>query len=343
MKTWQVLFKEDRAGRTSGGAQGESTSDTDDFDDAADDALVQEGEAELEDLDEEEEEPEAESEEEEEQSDEDQDDLDEEEEIDSEEEEESVSGFKFKNPKTGDFDFARINKAVGGPELEKAFKEQTATITRTSQENKALREQLEAPEMRERVQKGGFLDHLMANYPEVRDQVLQILHGGNPAQGQHQNRAGAFEIPGLNPDDPLAPVVQQLHATVQNLQNRQEQENRQREANERNANFEKGLRQARSRFKELIGRDATEEELTLVAKEMEASRYLNGASFVPGLFIDEIRKAEARKVLEARKVKRGLPKTGSGGRKPAPAKARRSKEDEQDELWEQHMSGGDDD
>lgn len=335
----RFFFKQARAGQDS--AQGASTSD--DFDDAADEALVEEGQAELVDEGEEEEEPAESEEEEEEQSDEDQDDLEEDDEAEVEdgEEEAAASGFKYKNPKTGDFDFSRINKVVGGPELEKAFKEQTATITRTSQENKSLRSQLEAPQLKEKTSKGDFLDHLMATNPGIREQVLSILHGGNAQQDQSA-QAGFGNLKGLHPDDPLAPVVQELYGTVQDLRNQRAEENRQRQANEQNENFVRGLRGARSKFKDLIGREPTEEELTSVAQEMRQANYLNGARFVPDLFMDQIRKAEAQRVLASRKVKRGLPQTGSGGRAPTAGKGKRSREDVRDELWEQHMGGDED-
>ena len=341
MNTWQVLFKMDRAGE-SRGAQGGSTSD-DDFDDAADDALVEEGEGGLD--SEEEEEPEAESEEEEEQSEEDQDpeesEEEEEEEVESEEEEAPAKGFKFKNPKTGDFDFERINKVVGGPELEKAFKEQTATITRTSQENKTLKEQLSSPELRGAQNKAGFLDRIMNGdeFPEVREQVLQILEG-RMAPG---NRAPkALEIEGLNPNDPLAPVVQNLYATVQNLQQRQMQENRRAEEENEERQFVQGLRGAKTTFTELLGREPTQDELVLVAQEMRELRTLNGSKVIPSLFLEEIRKAEAQKILKVRKIKRGLPK-GPQGRRPQASTKKRPREDVQNELWEQHMNEGDDD
>lgn len=331
MKSWQFHFKQCPA---EDGAQGASTGD-EDFDDAADDALVEEGEAELEGDDE------AESEDEDEQSDEDQDELDEEEEEDvdlEEEEAPAAKGFKFKDPKTGDFDFKQINKAVGGPELERAFKEQTATITRTSQENKALKEQLAAPELRESSQKAGFFDHLMQTHPGIQQEVMRILHGGHAGQAQPQ---GALEIPGLNPEDPLAPVVQELMANQRALQNRLQGEDRQRQVQEQERKFVDGLRGARAKFKELTGMEATEEQMLQVATEMKSANYLNGARFVPDLFIDLIRKAEQQKVLAARKVKKGLPRTGSNIRSPAATKTKRSREEDFDDLWNEHMNGGD--
>lgn len=337
MKSWQILFREAPAGRNSSGAQGESTSDGD-FDDAADDALVEEGEAELAGDDDEEEE-EAESEEEEEQSEEDQDDLDEEEEedleeVEDEEEEASAAGFKFKDPKTGDFDFKRINKAVGGPELEKAFKEQTATITRTSQENKTLRDQLASPELKTAKDKAGFLDHLVNSNPVIHKEVMRVLQGGSAGQ---EPAGGGFEIPGLDPNDPVAPVLQQVMAGLSTIQNRLQDGDKQRQAQERDNQFVNGLRGARAKFKELTGSDPTEEQLLQVAQEMNRTNLPDGAAFVPNLFLDLIRKAERQKFLATRKVKKNLPKTGSTGRVPAKGKGKVSREEEFDSLWEEHM------
>lgn len=336
MKSWQVLFKEAPAGRNHGGAQGESTSD-EDFDDAADDALVEEGEAELAGDDEEEEE--AESEEEEEQSDEDQDDLDEEEEedeeeVEDEEEEESESGFKFKDPKTGDFDFKRINKAVGGPELEKAFKEQTATITRTSQENKALKEQLAGPELKMAKDKASFLDHLVNTNPVVHKEVKRALLGANAEQDQ----GGEAVLEGFDPKDPAVPVLQKVLAGLSAVQNRLQDGDKQRQAMERDERFKGGLREARAKFKELIGADPTEEQLLQVAKEMNDTGVNDGARFVPYLFLDLVRKAERQKFSATRKIKKGLPKTGSTGRLGG-GKTKLSREEERDALWDQHMNG----
>lgn len=336
MKSWQILFRQQPAGD---GAQGGSTGD-EDFDDAADDALVAEGEEELDSDDGEEEE--TESEEEEEQSDEDQDLLDEEEEeeVDSEEEEDAApAGFKFKDPKTGDFDFKRINKVVGGPELEKAFKEQSATITRTFQENKELKEQLNSPELAERGNKAGFFDHLMQTHPGIREEVIRILHGDQAGQAQPQ--AGKLEIPGINPDDPLLPVVQELMTGYRTLQNRLQGEDQQRQAQEADRRFVEGLRGARAKFKELTGAEPTEEQLTLVAKEMKKTSFLNGARLVPDLFMDLVRKAERQKYLESRKAKKNLPKVGSTSRRAAPTKTRRSREEEFESLWEEHMGSED--
>lgn len=341
MKSWQILFKQ--APKNDDGGQGGSTAD-DDFDDAADDALVEEGEAELE---EEEGDDDPESTDEEEQSDEDQDDPDEEEEESEEEEEvdedetEKPSGFRFKDPKTGDFDFKRINKVVGGPELEKAFKEQTATITRTSQENATLKRQLGDPKLKERTQKGDFLDRMMVENPEVKKAVLQVLHGGSAGQGQGSSTEQDL-FNGLDPNDPALPVLKQLVAKVQTFENQHSEARRQQQQREFESNFESGLRSAAESFQQLLGRAATNDELELIAKEMEETGVLKGERFVPSLFLEEIRKAERQRTIKARKVKRNLPKVPSG-RRIVPTKGKRSKEEEQDALWQKHIEEGGDD
>ena len=340
MKSWQILFKQ--APKNDDGGQGGSTAD-EDFDDAADDALVEEGEAELE---EEDGDDEADSDDEEEQSDEDQDDPEEEEEESEEEgvdeeEVEETSGFRFKDPKTGDFDFKRINKAVGGPELEKAFKEQTATITRTSQENSRLKSELASPRLKEMTQKGAFLDRMMVENPEVKMAVLQVLHGGGAGRGQGSSTEQDL-FNGLDPNDPALPVLKQLVAKVQTFENQHSEARRQQQQREFESKFESGLRSAAESFQQLLGRAATNDELELIAKEMEETGVLKGERFVPSLFLEEIRKAERQRTIKARKVKRNLPKVPSG-RRIVPTKGKRSKEEEQDALWQKHIEEGGDD
>lgn len=340
MKSWQILFKQ--APKNDDGGQGGSTAD-DDFDDAADEALVEEGEAELE--EDEGNDEDADPEEEEEQSDEDQDpDAEEEEEEEEEVEEEETdkpSGFRFKDPKTGDFDFKRINKAVGGPELEKAFKEQTATITRTSQENSRLKTELASPRLKEMTQKGAFLDRMMVENPEVKKAVLQVLHGGGAGQGQGSSTEQDL-FNGFDPNDPALQVLKQVVAKVQNFENQHSESRRQQQQREFESKFESGLISAAQSFKELIGRPATNDELELIAKEMEETQILNGERFVPSLFLEEIRKAERQRIIKARKVKRNLPKAPSG-RRIVPTKGKRSREEEQDALWQKHIEEGGDD
>lgn len=328
MNSWQVLFREDKAGKNSGGGSADQ-----DFNDAEDDALVEEGETLLE---EETADEESESGDEEEHSEEEQDDPEEEEEVESGEEE--ASGFRFKDPKTGNFDFKRINKAVGGPELEKAFKEQSATITRTSQENKALKDQLGSPGFVEGQKKAGFFDHLMATHPGIRAEVLKVLHGDSHA-GQGQQNSGTLEIPGLAEGDPVGPVLQKLYGMVNALQNRQQEGVRQQQESEHRGNFVNGLRQAGARFKELVGREPTEDEMRLVASEMQDSGHLNGSRFVADLFYGEIQAAARKKFLDERKVKQKLPKTGHMGRRAPEKTKKKSREDAFRDDWDEHMGG----
>lgn len=254
------------------------------------------------------EEEEAESEEEE-QSEEDQDlDLDEEEE--EEELGEEPSGFKFKDKKTGNFDWNRINKRLGGGELQKTFLESQKTITRVSQEKKGLEEKVQefettVPQLQQKAQLFEQLDYFVQTDPEVQKAVvaaLQRQNGGNPGQG--------IQLPeGVNPNDPLVPLLMETRQQLNYVLNQQRaNEGQTRQQQERDAERQ-GLVQARDRFQSLLGRLPTKDELGLVLKEMRTSGTRNGALFVPNLFLEEIQKNERRKLYKSRDEKRKLPKS----------------------------------
>lgn len=340
---WQVFFRE--AKRDSEGTQGASTGDDDFADEDADDAAADEGAEELGDEDETEDEPEEESEDD--QSDEDQD-AEEEEEGEEEEgdeavEDEPAKGFRFKDPKTGDFDFKRINKAVGGDELEKRFKEQDATITRTFQELKSFKDNGSPQDFITRSNKAKFLDDLIDNDPVISQRVVQIL-SGQVKPGQSAPAGGQVEIPkGVNPEDPLWPVVQELRGHFQAINNRQVVEERTRQQNALNERFSQGLEGAKAKYKELTGFAMPPEKAALIEQEMRSGGYLNGARLVPGMFFQDIQAAMSRKVVSKRVAKKNLPKAGIS-RRPAPtSKKKRNRDDDRNDLWDKHMGDGMDD
>lgn len=339
MKPWEILFRMDRAGRNEGGAQDHDGTGDEDFDDSADEALVREGEGELEaEGDETESEEEPEGEEEEEQSEEDQEES-EELEGDEEPEEKPAAGFKFKDPKTGNFDWKKMNQVLGGSDLEKSFKESQATITRFSQENKTLKEQVaEYPKLQDRAKIANYFDHLVENNPEVRAAVVKALNGEQSPASNQIDPTG-FELPpGVHPEDPIVPVLRQMHQTNQTIMNRLQMEDRQRQQQEREGKFLQGLKDARQRFVDLTGKEPTEDQLRLVAKEMQGTGLLNGAKFVPDLFVDEIREAATSKFMATRKEKKNLPRTGAAGRRPTGTQKRISKEQAFEEEWAAHMN-----
>lgn len=314
-----------------------SGSTGDDFDDAADDALVAEGEAEM-DTDEDgdpESTPDPDAQ------------LDDEESQDEEEEEEEETddeqpvaaagkGFKFKDPKTGNFDWKRINGVLGGDELEKSIREQNATITKYSQENKTLKESIGSPEaFKETQNKAGFFDHLMNTHPGIRAEVLKVLHGEQAAQSpQSGNQLPA----GVDPNDPLAPLVMQQQQVLMALQNRLQEGDRAQQQRQQEHQFLGGLKEARAKFRELLGKEPTEEQMLLVAKEMQSTGVLKGARFVPDLFFQEIQDAIRAKYLSENAEKRKkLSKTGLG-RKAGSGKKRGSMEEDFNALWDEHMS-----
>lgn len=265
-------------------------------------------ESEEEELDESSEEEEAESEdEEEEQSEEDQD-L----ELDEEEEDEELgeeSGFKFKDKKSGNFDWDRINKRLGGSDLQKTFLESQKTITRVSQEKKGLEEKIgeyeaEVPQLQQQAHLFRQFDHLIQTDPDVQRAVVAALQrqgGGNPGPGQLPE--------GVNPNDPLVPILMETQRALSAIQNQQRMEQSTREQNQVREMERQGLTQARDRFQQLTGRLPTKEELGRVLQEMRKNRMPNGALLVPGLFVEEIQKSERRKLDKSREKKRNLPKT----------------------------------
>jgi hypothetical protein len=277
-------------------------------------------ESEEEELNEEEaEEVESDSEEEE-QSDEDQDDLEEEDEEPVEE-----KGFKFKDAKTGNFDWQKINQRVGGPELEKSFKESQKTITRFAQEKKDVETRFQ--EVAPKAQLFDQFDHLVRTNPEVRAAIQKAM-GGSP-----QNQQPDFtKIPGVNPDDPLLPVVTQLMQQNEQLNNRYQSWESQQQQQRNTEMFRQGLQGAKDRFTELVGREPSSDELRKVAEQMRQTRHLNGADWVPNLFIEQIREGTTQKYLQSRKAKKALPKTPKGGR-PTATSGKKSFKGAFEEAW----------
>lgn len=333
-KPWQVFFRQ--APRDLD-AQGESTGDDDFTNEAEDDALAEEGEAELGEEDGDgEEEPEDDDEDEQPEGQDDDEDEEGEEEEESEEEEE-VPAFKFKNPETGDFDFRRINKVLGGGELENYFKEQNATITRTSQELKSYKD-LGAPpqELKHRSTRALFFDKLYNENPAIKREVNRVL---GLAADEGDESPEAYQLPqGVDPKDPLAEPVVKALKEVTSISNRLKREDQQRQFDAQERRFAQALNEGNARFKELTGKDLSQEQLDAVNQEMRESGYPNAAKLIPGLFFEEIQKAAAEKLQKKRMVKKNLPKTSSKGRSPAPGKAKRvSRRDVFDQLWEKEM------
>lgn len=339
MKSWQVLFRE---AKRESDTQGESTGDEDFPNEAEDDALAAEGEAEL--GEETSDDEEAESEDDDEQAEAQDDDEEEEAEEEEDSVEEEEPSFRFKNAQTGDFDFKRINKVLGGGELESYFKEQNATITRTSQELKSYKD-LGAPpqELKARSVRAGFLDKMYNENPVIRGEVDRILYGREPAQGG--GTGAGIQLPeGVDPKDPLAQPLIAALKQVEAISNRLQVDDRQKQYDAQERRFSVALQEGAARFKELTGKAMTQEQATLVDQEMRETGYANAAKLIPGLFFQEIQDAAAAKLNQKRMVKKNLPKTSSKGRSPAPGKQQRlSRRDNLEKLWKEHMGGNDED
>ncbi len=308
-----------RAGTDVLDAQDHEGTGDEDFDEGADDALAAEGEAELgEDGDLEADESEEDGEE---QSDEDQD------EPDLEEEEEALeeAGFRFKDQKTGNFDWKKMNKALGGDDLEKSFKESQATITRFSQENVELKKWAEhIPQLQAREKVANYFDHLFRTNPVVRDAVI-----------------GQDPFAGFNPNDPALPILRQMQQQNQAFQQRLQQADQQQQQQQREGTFLQGLKAAREQFKSLTGKEPSEDQLRLVAGKMQQTGFLDGASLVPSLFVKELQDAATAKILAERKTKRKLPKSGKSTRRAPGTQGKVSKRGAFEEEWNKHMNSED--
>lgn len=271
--------------------------------------------------------------EEEEQSDEDQDDSEEE---DEEEEQEEKPAFKFKDSKTGNFDWSKINQRLGGPELEKSFKESQKTITRFSQENKELKGQLEGTG--QKAQLFEQFDQLVRRHPEVQAAIQKAITGQAPRNPREEIIKAH---PGLNPDDPVIPLLERQQQMIDQLLNQHQETIQQTQQAQRVENFRQGLLGAKGRFVELVGREPTEAELRSVAEKMRSSGHLNGQDWVPSLFVEEIRKGVKQQLEVSRKAKKSLPKSPKQGVRKANTSKSKSFKADFEEAWDQYGKDAD--
>ncbi len=242
-----------------------------------------------------------------------------------------------KDAKTGNFDWKKISEKIGG-EVEKAFRESQRTISRVSQENKQLREQTgNLPQLKEQAERYQYFDRLVAMNPALRAQVQAAMSGTQQPQAAPRQE---IQLPeGVNPNDPLAPLVMQLLQGQQRFEQQSQQSAAQQQQQRYTEDFRQGLIAAKGRFKAETGRDMSEQELRTVAENMRSMNVLKGDLLVPGLFISEIRKAEQRKFFESRKAKKQLPKTPVGGRGQQSGTAK-TMQQAFDEAWEKENGRG---
>lgn len=305
-RPWE-FFKQRPAGEEDGdgggGGQGESTSfDTDFQDSDADAAAIAEGQAAIDADGDENSESETE-----EQSDEDQ--------VQDEEEEEELEPAaerSFKDPKTGNWDWQKITKAIGSPELEKTFRETQAHITRVSQENATYREQLAVlPQLQQRAALIDQLDQAFHTNPEFRAAATKALGFGTQSHGEQD-----FELPpGVNPQDPLVPLIVRQQRMLDQFAHQQRLSQQERQANETKATFLQGLRDAKAAFESHVGREPTEAELRSVAQKMQQTRHFAGQDWIPSLFVKEIQEKVRADLSASRTSKRNLPLKGRTGAK----------------------------
>lgn len=255
----------------------------------------------------------------------------------SEESEEDTQAELAATPKekSGNFDWKKINEKLGSGEVQKAFVESQRTISRYSQEVKTLKDQVQSFEqtvapLKEKSEMFEWFDNMVRENPALRSQIQAILAGKQESAGVASQ---ALELPpGVNPDDPLAPIVLQQQQMLQKLvQQSQQAEHQQRQQHVQNT-FRQGLVEAKAAFEKEIGRKPSEQELRMVAERMRATNHLKGADWVPSLFVNEIRKHEAAKLHASRTQKKNLPKSLGAGR-PNTSKPKSVRE-AFDEAWE---------
>jgi hypothetical protein len=173
----------------------------------------------------------------EEQSDEDQD-LEEEEEVDEEPAKAASSKFKTKD---GDFNWKEINKVIGNGELEKSHKEAQQAVTRAYEEKKAA--EVRVQQFGKKAELFDHFDQIYQNFPQVQQAIEAAMSGGrSPNMGQQQ-------LPqGLDPNDPVIPMLLQLQEVVGSLSNQSRQEQQRQRQEAEVSQFRQGLSDAQEEY-----------------------------------------------------------------------------------------------
>lgn len=235
---------------------------------------------------------------------------------------------------SGKFDWKKIGAKLGkvGSELERSFSEAQKTTNRALREKSELENQLrQTAGFQQEAQLFRQFDHLVRTNPEVRAAIEKAM--GIAQQPE------ALNIPGVDPNDPVVPLIMRQQQMLQQLQNLHQERERREQQTARVNDFRQGLLGAKDRFAELIGRDPTREELEKVATVMRDRGFLDGGSLVPSLFIEEIRKAERAKLTESREKKKNLPKTPKSGVRQASTSKGSSLEDAFESAWAEFGAG----
>jgi hypothetical protein len=344
-----------------GNAQEHESETGDDFNDAADNELVREGEEEIgddesesdseddEQSEDEENDDESDEDEEDDLEEEDQDEDEEEEEEEADEEEEPASTLKGKD---GKFNWKAINAKLGkvGAELERSFSEAQKTTNGALQAKAEVEKNFGEFQQQVQVDLERFsqMDHLYTTNPEVHHAINRALgiapQGGAPNVPQGGN---LLQMPeGVDPQDPLAQhMLKSFAPVVQNLQNQVHQllnHHRSQQTREGKAaqvqQFRQGVIQAGDAFRKILGREPSDQELTAVAEKMRTSGNFNGADLIPVLFLEEIQRGARRQVQQIQKKKRDLPRSSkSGSRSGAKTSKAAGRREAFDEEWDRHM------
>ncbi len=259
---------------------------------------------------------------------------------DEDDQEEEPADLKNQN---GAFDWKKISAKLGpiGSQLEKSFKEAQRTTGVALQDKAKLEKQLneervQAQELTQQAQLLQEFNRIYESNPKVQQAINEALQGGG--YGQHQGAPnGAHGLPpGVDPNDPLVPLLMQQQQVVNQLANQHRQQEQLRRQHQERESFRQGLTSARDTFTSILGRPPTQAELQLVADKMRQSKLLDGSLLVPSLFVEDIRKAAKRDFFKSRDEKKRLPKRSKSSVRPSNTSERRSLRDSFDKAWAEH-------
>jgi hypothetical protein len=233
----------------------------------------------------------------------------------------------------GKFNWKNIGAKLGkvGTELERSFSEAQKTTNKALREKSELESRVRDSEgFKQEAQMFRQFDNLVRSNPEVRAAVEKALGVAQQAP---------LNIPGVDPNDPVVPLIMRQQQTLQQLQNLHLERERREQQQQRVNEFRQGLLGAKDRFKDLIGRDPSREELEKVASVMRDRGFLDGESLVPSLFLEEIRKSERDKLAGSREKKKNLPKSPKTGVRQSGTSKGSSLSEAFDAAWNEHGAG----
>lgn len=260
---------------------------------------------------------------------------------DDEEQEEEPADLKNQN---GAFDWKKISAKLPsiGPQLERSFKEAQRTTSMAVQKSATLEKELtqERAQAQELKQQAALLQQFNQVYetdPEVQQAIQRHFQRQNGNYVPQGSSSGQGLPPGVDPNDPLVPLILQQQQVVSQLANQHRQQEMTRKQHEEREQFRQGLMGARDTFTSLLGRPPTQEELQRVAEKMRGTGMLDGSVWVPSLFVQEIQKGAKRDFFKSRDEKKKLPQRSKSSVRATSTSGSKSLRDAFEEAWEEHM------